>query len=145
MPIEHHLTCFLDSGKASHGRQDTLLSSTTTDRPFDKSSQQVSYTADTDRSFPLSGGIATRDFEKTSSFARQLATGERQPVPTERNTGLHDDQGREGLARAAAAATFVGASAPLAHSERREAQDLAEETRQATYGNQPATVSTAIA
>jgi hypothetical protein len=57
---------------------------------------------------------------------------------------VSDHHGREGLAGAAAAAAAVGVAAPLSQSHQRDVHNQGLETRDATYGNQPSTTSSAV-
>ncbi|KAF1830428.1 hypothetical protein BDW02DRAFT_633634 [Decorospora gaudefroyi] len=121
-------------------------------QPYENTMRQESYTADTDRAFPLAGGIVSRPHEDptssstyptehTSTFHNR-GIGEREPGTKEKEVGIDDSpsragHAREGLAGAAAAATAVGVSKTLSRSETRDVQDQARETRQATYGDVP--------
>ncbi|KAH7406848.1 hypothetical protein DE146DRAFT_778339 [Phaeosphaeria sp. MPI-PUGE-AT-0046c] len=123
---------------------DTTHSSTTR-QPFDQTMRQESYTNDTDRSFPLIGGIASKHDPSASHHSTTTApttqqttsthpthhaiTSEREPGTKEKEVGVHDGHGREALAGAAAAATTVGATAPLLHSK--NANDRSLESREA--------------
>lgn len=100
--IQSYLTCSPDASTASHGQQDFAYTATTADQPFQNPLQHKNYPTGAHRSFPLSGGVAPRGSENTSSFTHQLDTA---------------------------------SPAPLPHSERRDVQSLAEETREATYGD----------
>lgn len=71
--------------------------------------RKESYTADTDRSFPLAGGVARKSHEH-SDPTHHKNIGEREPGTKEREVGVKEGHGREGLAGAAALATAVGAS-----------------------------------
>ncbi|CAN9095118.1 unnamed protein product [Alternaria alternata] len=126
---------------------------TTEHQPYENTLRQESYTADTDRSFPLAGGVATKPHDDPASTRHQTehispvhskGISEREPGTKERQVGIHnsespvhDNYGREGLAGAAAAATAIGASKTLSRSEERDVQDRGLETRQATYGDVP--------
>jgi hypothetical protein len=139
-------------------------------QPYENTLRQESYTNDTDRSFPLAGGIAPKHdtlaghtsttqqptehhtsstltpTQHTSSTHHPI-TSEREPGTKEREIGARDSHGREGLAGAAAAATAIGVAAPLSQSHQRGVQEQGLETRQATYGTeqgmeQPALSST---
>lgn len=89
------------------------------EQPYENTLRQDSYITDTDRSFPLAGGVVSNPHE----------------------TPAHESHGREGLAGAAAAATAMGVSHAIPRSEERDTQELGRETRQATYGDiPPATV-----
>ncbi|KNG44465.1 dehydrin-like protein 3 [Stemphylium lycopersici] len=84
-------------------------------QPYESTLRQESYITDTDRSFPLAGGVVSKPHDS--------------PV--------NGSYGREGLAGAAAAATAVGASHTMSRPEEREVQTQGRETRQATYGDVP--------
>jgi hypothetical protein len=142
--------------------------SSTSRQPFDQTLRQESYTNDTDRSFPLAGGVAPKHdtsarhpTEHTSTTqhptehhtsstipaAQQTSTthypvtSEREPGTKEREVGVHEGHGRDGLAGAAAAATGLGVAPPLAQSHQRDVHDQGLETRDASYGAQPTTTS----
>nr|AFZ93515.1 dehydrin-like protein 3 [Alternaria brassicicola] len=135
---------------------------TTEHRPYESTLRQESYTADTDRSFPLAGGViskphedstSTRHLTEHTSSIHNKGISEREPGTKEKEVGIHnsdsparDSYGREGLAGAAAtAATAIGASKTLAPSEERHVQDQGLETRQATYGHvSPAAAATTV-
>lgn len=132
---------------------------TATRQPFDQSLRQESYTNDTDRSFPLAGGVASkhdptsRYTEHTSSSTHptqstssthQPLTNAREPGTKEKEIGVKDDYGREGLTGAAAAATGLSAGAALSQSQQRDVQSQGQETRHATYGDQPSTLSSTV-
>jgi hypothetical protein len=158
------------SNVGSTGVPDTTQSSTTR-QPFDQTLRQESYTNDTDRSFPLAGGVAPKHdtsarhpTENTStthqptehhtsstipavqqtSATRHPVTSEREPGTKEREAGVHEGHGREGLAGAAAAATAIGAAAPLSQSHQRDVHNQGLETRDASYGTQPTTASSTV-
>ncbi|EUC45475.1 hypothetical protein COCMIDRAFT_95384 [Bipolaris oryzae ATCC 44560] len=86
-------------------------------QPFANTLRQESYITDTDRSFPLAGGVKSSPQESAS----------------------HDSHGREGLAGAAAAATVLGASHANSKPEEKDVKNQGAETRQATYGDAPST------
>lgn len=65
--------------------------------------RQESDVPESGRSFPLAGGVAN---ERSQPIAK-TTTNEREPGTKEREAGLHEGQGREGLAGAAAAASSV--------------------------------------
>ncbi len=125
-------------------------------QPYEKTLRQESYTADTDRSFPLAGGViskphehhtSTRDPSQHTSTSHDKRISEREPGTKERKVGINDSPardsyGREGLAGAAAAATAIGASKTLSRSDERDVQHQGLETRQATYGDNPPAVAT---
>ena len=85
-------------------------------RPYETTLRQESYITDTDRSFPLAGGVKSSSSEN----------------PT------HASHAREGLA-GVAAATAIGASHTMSKPEKKDIQNQAAETRQATYGDMPST------
>jgi hypothetical protein len=138
--------------------------SSTTRQPFDSTLRQESYTNDTDRSFPLAGGVvpkhdtstkhatehhtsathhptesltsSTHNPTQQTSSTHHPLTSAREPGTKEKEVGVRDGHGREGLAGAAAAATAIGVAAPLSQSHQRDVHHQGPETRQATYGNQ---------
>ena len=67
--------------------------------------RQESDVPESGRSFPLSGGVAQQ-------IPRTAATNEREPGTKERDAGLREGQGREGIAGAAAAATATSSVIP---------------------------------
>ncbi|KAH7389835.1 hypothetical protein BKA66DRAFT_459900 [Pyrenochaeta sp. MPI-SDFR-AT-0127] len=97
----------------------TGIIGTGTQQPAGKSLGHESHTTHTDRSFPLTG------------------TSEREPGTKDREVGSRDGYGREGLAGAAAAATALGVSKTLGHSDEKDVKNQGLETRQATYGDVP--------
>ncbi|KAF1844175.1 uncharacterized protein K460DRAFT_357797 [Cucurbitaria berberidis CBS 394.84] len=182
------------SGTTQRDPTGTNVGGTTAQQPYDNTLRQQSYTADTDRSFPLAGGVASRQHPHEHTLPTQHKTvserepgtkereaglhkghgreglagaataatvggvatqrphehtsstqhkpiSEREPGTKEREVGVHEGHGREGLAGAAAVATTVGASKALSHSEERNVKDQGLETRQATYGNVPPATS----
>lgn len=127
-----------------------VLNDTRERQPFESTLRQESYTADTDRSFPLAGGVVS-DPTKHSISARDTtehtstALEQREPGTKEREVGVSNSpvHGREGLAGAAAAAAAIGASHTMSRSEEKDVQNQGLATREATYGDAPpATVST---
>ncbi|KAL6156823.1 hypothetical protein ACJBU6_04409 [Exserohilum turcicum] len=84
-------------------------------QPYENTLRKESYITDTDRSFPLAGGV----------------------ISTPHEAPAHENHGRQGLAGAAAAATAMGASHAIPRSEERHVQEVGLETRQATYGHVP--------
>lgn len=79
-------------------------------QPFERSFQEPGVNTDTDRSFPLAGGVTSRkqaEHPSTSAPVQSQShvpvTNEREPGTKEKNVGLTDSQGREALAGAAAA------------------------------------------
>jgi hypothetical protein len=133
----------------------------TTRQPFDQNLRQESYTNDTDRSFPLAGGVAPKHDATTkhstdhhtastipptqhATSTHHPLTSEREPGTKEKEAGLRDGHGREGLAGAAAAATAVGAAAPLSQSHQGNLHDQGVDSREATHSNQPYGVSSTV-
>ncbi|KAE8833232.1 hypothetical protein PTNB73_05378 [Pyrenophora teres f. teres] len=116
-------------------------------QPFDNIVRQESYIADTDRSFPLAGGVISHPTQHSMSAQdttehTSAALGQREPGTKEKEVGIsnspvHSSYGREGLAGAAAAAAAVGASHTMSRSEEKDIQDQGLATREATYGNAP--------
>jgi hypothetical protein len=134
--------------------------------------RKESYTKDTDRSFPLAGGVASKHDPSTkhatehhttsthhptehhpsssqyptqqTSSTEHPITGDRELGTKERAVTARDGHGREGLAGAAAAATAVGGASVLSHSHEKDAQSQGQDTRQATYGDQPWATSTTV-
>lgn len=86
-------------------------------QPYESILRQESYTADTDRSFPLAGGVTSNPHQHPS----------------------HATHASEGLAGAAVAATAIGASHTTSKSEEKDIRDQAAQTRQATYGDSQST------
>ncbi|EMD94780.1 hypothetical protein COCC4DRAFT_203565 [Bipolaris maydis ATCC 48331] len=84
-------------------------------QPFENTLRQESYITDTNRSFPLAGGVTSNPQESSS----------------------HGSHGREGLAGAAATATVLGASHAISKSEENNVKHQGAEPRQATYGDGP--------
>jgi len=149
------------------GALGSTTQSSTTHQPFEQTLRQESYTNDTDRSFPLAGGVASkhdpssshptdhsRTHHTTEHHASTVApttpqalttshpiTSEREPGTKEREVGVREGHGREGLAGAAAAAAAVGVAAPLSQSHQKDVHGQGLETRDATYGGQPSATS----
>jgi len=140
----------------------TTGQSSTSRQPLDQSLRQESYTNDTDRSFPLAGGVApkhnptsthtttttttthhnplhqstsTQPIDGTSS-SHHPTTSSREPGTKEKGVGVHDGHGREGLAGAAAAAAAVGTAGAFSQSHQRDTHVQGLETREATYGDE---------
>ncbi|KAL1801018.1 hypothetical protein ACET3X_001360 [Alternaria dauci] len=147
------------SGVIGSGPLGSSPAYTTECQPYESTLRQESYTADTDRSFPLAGGVITKP-QEDSTFTRHQTEytssihnkgiSEREPGTKEKQAGIHntespvhDSYGREGLAGAAAAATAIGASKTLSHPAEKDVQDQGLETRQATYGDVPPATATA--
>ncbi|KAF2025734.1 hypothetical protein EK21DRAFT_103721 [Setomelanomma holmii] len=145
-----------DQPHSNTGALGRATQSSTTQQPFEQSLRQESYTKDTDRSFPLAGGVAHKHDPSTTlstehhtsssqyptqqtSSATHPITGDREPGTKEREVSAREGHGREGLAGAAAAATAVGGASALSHSHEKEALARGQETRQAPYDAQPTT------
>lgn len=156
------------SNLGSTGVPENTTQSSTTRQPFDQTLRQEICTNDTDRSFPLAGGVAPKHdtsarhpTEHTSltqhstehytsstlpvvqqtSATHHPITSERELGTKEKEVGVRDGHGREGLAGAAAAATAIGVAAPLSQSHQSDIHDQGLETRQATYENEPTSTS----
>lgn len=110
--------------------------------PLDKSMRKESYVTDTDRSFPLAGGVVHKRTQPVSNFSNNTPKDTHDRELGTKEKAVHDGHGREGLAGAAAAAaaatTGVAASRTLSRSQERDVKDQALETRRATYGDIPA-------
>lgn len=137
------------------GALGSATQSSTTRQPYENTLRNESYTNDTDRSFPLAGGVAPKHDTLAStthhstehqissiltpaqqnSSTHQAMTSEREPGTKEREAGVQDGHGREGLAGAAAAATAIGVAAPLSQSHQGDANDPGVENRQTTATN----------
>ncbi|KAI4913232.1 uncharacterized protein J4E92_009855 [Alternaria infectoria] len=120
-------------------------------QPYENTLRQESYTADTDRSFPLAGGVISKPHQdppstqyptEHTSPLQNKGIGELDSGTREVGVGVHDSPsqdsyGREGLAGAAAAATAIGASQAHSQPERQpEAQGARNRglhTRQLSY------------
>ncbi|KAI8932830.1 hypothetical protein NX059_010313 [Plenodomus lindquistii] len=128
----------------------TSLGAVKEHQPYDSTARQESYTTDTNRSFPLAGGVtsepntthaasSTHPHGNTSSpvsAAGQTSSGQYSAEPTstlhqdsvaardpslqQQNMGADHNHGREGLAGAAAAAAAVGATQRSDTSNRRD-------------------------
>jgi hypothetical protein len=140
-------------GSTTHG--------STERQPYEQTLRQESYTTDTDRSFPLSGGVASKHDSSLShptehhssghhtsstfppvhqsSSTTHPITSERELGTKERDIGAKDGHGREGLAGAAAAAAAIGVA-----SHQRDTHDQGLSTRDTAYGNQPTTTSSTV-
>ncbi|KAF2828081.1 hypothetical protein CC86DRAFT_203925 [Ophiobolus disseminans] len=144
------------STTSTTGALGSTAETSTSRQPFDQSLRQESYTNDTDRSFPLAGGVASKHYPSSThtdhhtsthqphqqfSSTHQPTTSAREPGTKEKEAGVRDGHGREGLAGAAAAATMIGAAAPLSQSHQRDVQPQGQDTLQPTYGNQPSALS----
>ena len=110
-PETHPQTSVVDNPPAGT----TVSSYTDEQQPFENTLRQESYINDTDRSFPLAGGVASNPQESPN----------------------HGSHGRKGLAGAAAAATVLGASHAISKSEEKDVKRQGAETHQATYGDAP--------
>jgi hypothetical protein len=149
------------SNMSNTGVPGNTAQGSTTRQPFEHNLRQESYTNDTDRSFPLAGGVVPKhDATAGHSTERHTAstipptqhttsthhplTSEREPGTKEKDVGLRDGHGREGLAGAAAAATAVGAAAPLSQSHQSNVHDRGLDTREATHSNQPSAMSSTV-
>ncbi|KAL6707535.1 hypothetical protein ACN47E_004105 [Coniothyrium glycines] len=117
------------------------LSQISEDRPYDNTLRQESYTPDTTRSFPLSGGVTSQPHDEHSLTTRhatehtpvtqsttqsaaptstlhQQSTSAKGPITTGNEAETRDNHGREALAGAAAAAAGVGASQAYASRDK---------------------------
>jgi hypothetical protein len=140
-------------GSTTHG--------STERQPYEQTLRQESYTNDTDRSFPLAGGVAPKHdssvshptehhstghhtsstlppVQQTSSTAHPI-TSEREPGTKEKEAGVRDGHGREGLAGAAAAAAAIGVA-----SHQRDSHDQGLNTRDPTHRTEPMTTSSTV-
>ncbi|KAF1914575.1 hypothetical protein BDU57DRAFT_519644 [Ampelomyces quisqualis] len=127
-----------------------MAQTSTTHQPFEQTLRQESYTNKTDRSFPLAGGVTSKHEHHTSSAVplSQQTSSTSHPIKSERElgtkekeVGVRDGHGREGLAGAAAAATAIGVAAPLSQSHQRDVHGQGLETREAAYGGEPSATS----
>jgi hypothetical protein len=129
--------------------------------PYEQTLRQESYTTDTDRSFPLAGGVAPKHDSSLShptehhspghhtsstlppvhqaSSTTHPITSEREPGTKDRELGARDGHGREGLAGAAAAAAAIGVA-----SHQRDSHDQGLTTRETAHGTQPTTTSSTV-
>jgi hypothetical protein len=128
-----------DSSDTTYDRPDKAYDNTSTQQPFDKNLRQKSYTADTDRTFPLAGGVTSTHSTEHSS-THHPATSEREPGTKEKEAAVNEGRGREALSGAAAA----GIAAPLLHSEHLDTQPRGQETGASTYGGQGYSTSTKV-
>lgn len=88
------------AGQASRDQHEpTNYSSAAKPPQMNLQRQESDIPPDSGRSFPLAGGIAHQTPQTATT------TSEREPGTKERSVGMHDREGREGLAGAAAAAT----------------------------------------
>jgi hypothetical protein len=153
-------------GIGNTGMPGNTTQTSTERQPYEQTLRQESYTNDTDRSFPLAGGVApkhdssvrhptehhstehhttsTLPLAQQASSSHHPVTSAREPGTKEKEVGVRDGHGREGLAGAAAAAAAVGVAAPLSQSHERGAHDQGLETRDAAYGTQPSTTSSTV-
>jgi hypothetical protein len=148
-------------GIGNTGMLGNTTQSSTERQPYENTLRQESYTNDTNRSFPLAGGVAPKHDASSShptehhtssvlpsaqqtSTTHNPVTSAREPGTKEKEVSVSDHHGREGLAGAAAAAAAVGVAAPLSQSHQRDVHNQGLETRDATYGNQPSTTSSAV-
>lgn len=88
--------------------------------PASKTVTQAPTAADTERSFPLTGGVAYRRTQEKTT------TSEREPGTKEKEAGVHDGQGREALAGAAAAAAASSTLRPSRREEQEEERRVVE-------------------
>ncbi|KAL5115473.1 hypothetical protein ACEQ8H_006614 [Pleosporales sp. CAS-2024a] len=123
------------------------LAPTLSSDPFASTVRQESYTNDTDRSFPLAGGIAPKhdtlakhSTEHTTTM-QHPPTSEREPGTKDHDAALQDSHGREALAGAAAAATTIGA-ASLSQSRHQDVHDQGVGNQPGYGTQQPAPTST---
>ncbi|KAF2641928.1 hypothetical protein P280DRAFT_516939 [Massarina eburnea CBS 473.64] len=91
-------------------------------QPFEKSLGQSAPVSGSDRSFPLTGGVTSHHSAESTS------TSAREPGTKENEIGLHDGQGREGLASAAAAATASSSIPGHRHEAARDPQPTVTST-----------------
>ncbi|CAO2652422.1 Nn.00g007050.m01.CDS01 [Neocucurbitaria sp. VM-36] len=96
------------SGTTSHEQRGPNVGSTTTQQPYENTLRQQSYTADTDRSFPLAGGVASRQPHENTPPTQHTTVGEREPLTKDNEAGVHRGHGKEEVAGAAAAGTAGG-------------------------------------
>jgi len=119
-----------DSSDLAQDRRDNTYNDSTTHQPFEQNLRQESYTADTDRTFPLAGGVTSS--HPTEHSTHHPVTSEREPGTKEKEAGVHDGHGREALAGAAAA----GMAAPLLHREHRDTPPRGQDSDASIYGGE---------
>ncbi|KAF1947470.1 hypothetical protein EJ02DRAFT_417652 [Clathrospora elynae] len=123
---------YSQTGAIGHEHPGANSSLSTERQPYENTLRHESYTADTDRSFPLAGGVSsstTRHPTEHTSTIHNKGISEREPGTKGKEVRFQDSparegHGREALAGAAAAATGIGASRALSHSEERGVQDV---------------------
>lgn len=109
------------------------LEQTTGQQPYENTLRQQSYTADTDRSFPLAGGVASRQPHENTPLTQHRAVGEQEPLTGENDPNVHKGHGKEELAGAAAAGTAGGL---YAHHHNKEKDEHATPTQHKTTTEQ---------
>lgn len=126
-------------------REDNSYNNTshaTEQQPYERALEEPTDATGTYRSFPLAGGVTTgRPAENTSSTLNP-ATREREPGTKEKEAGVHDGQGREALAGAAAAAT---ASSTLPGHKHEQAVDSTSQENTTRGGHHPEALAAATA
>ena len=93
---------------------------------YDQARSQPETTSATERSFPLAGGVTSRKQVEPTTTTRDTVghppvTSEREPGTKEREAGVAEGHGREGLAGAAAGAAAAYATHPHSESKREQA------------------------
>ncbi|PSN74985.1 hypothetical protein BS50DRAFT_567735 [Corynespora cassiicola Philippines] len=82
----------------ANSRRQNEIPKSRTEQPFERSFGEAEEVNDTSRSFPLSGGVISQPSHS------KPATNERQPGTKDKEVGVDEGKGRQGLAGAAAAA-----------------------------------------
>lgn len=115
-------------GDHSAGRDFAQSSKPTSEQPFERSFHEPEVTQDTDRSFPLAGGVTSR--KQAENVPNTQGVHSHPPVTSDKASGpkdmdarLSEHHGREGLAGAAAAAATAGAASSLPQSDRHRQHD----------------------
>ncbi|KAF1952255.1 hypothetical protein CC80DRAFT_495582 [Byssothecium circinans] len=103
--------------KINHKPEDSVNTTRSGEQqPFKQSIGQSPANNGTGRSFPLAGGVTD------NRLTEKAATSAREPGTKEKEVGLHDGQGREGLAGSAAAATASSALPGHRHETAKDTQ-----------------------
>jgi hypothetical protein len=160
-----------NSSDQTYNNSGATTQESTSRQPFDQSLRQESYTNDTDRSFPLAGGVApkhdpssrhTTEHQPTehhtsrsidyptqqTTSTHHPATSAREPGTKEKEVGVHDGQGHPSMLDKAKAALGMGAAGgavgAASQSHQRDVPSQGQDARQATYGDQPSTSSVSV-
>lgn len=155
-----------DQAHGNPGALGSTSQSSTNQQPFEQPLRQESYTKDTDRSFPLAGGVASKhdpatkhstehqtastthptsnQYSTQQTSTQTASIGDREPGTKEREVTAREGHGREGLAGAAAAAAAVGGASALAHSHQKDPQSQGQDTQKATFGDRATATTTTV-